>query len=182
MVIPSTVKILLVTLLSIELCYLNYLLFESYNFQTDINESWVIKLSVIAYFYVIYIFAKVHYKQKSYFTMVVWLFFNGTIMLNGILYIQEIVPPLSFQYSFSGSLGVYGFLLLTRSGTRPNWMRIFAVVNLFLLLPCVYFYFQKNWEIYTFLVYVLCFTPIIKSLVFLESQPSITNEVLDEQT
>lgn len=177
--IPSAVKILLVSLLSIELCYLNYLLFESLDFQADINESWVIKLSALAYFYIIFLFAQVHFKNKAYLTMTVWLFFNATIMINGVFYILETIPPLYFQYAFSSSLGVYGFLLLIKKGKFPDWMRIFAVVNLFLLLPCVYFYFQKNWEIYKFLVYVLSFTPIIKSLVFLELQSTIEEEVLD---
>lgn len=180
--IPSSVKIILVVLLSIELCYLNYLLFESSDFQNDINSSWVIKLSALAYFYIIFLFAQAHYIQKSYLTMVVWLFFNGTIMLNGVFYILEIFPPIYFQYAFSSSLGVYGFLLLIkRRRTKPDWFRIYAIVSLFLLLPCVYFYFQNNWELYKLLVYILSFTPILKSLVFLDINPNHGDEVLDDQ-
>lgn len=180
MAVPSSVKIIVVALLSIELCYLNYLLFESENFQADINDSWVIKLSALAYFYVIFLFAQLHFRKSRYLSLVVWLFFNATIIVNGLYYIQEIFPPLYFQYSFSGSLGVYGFLLLIQKAKYPNWLRIFAVTNLFLLLPCVYFYFQESWEIYKWLVYILSFTPILKSFVFLESSSLHNDEILDE--
>ena len=173
------IKIVCICIVSIELFYMNYLMLDTEIMDQVIAESWLLKASALLYLFTIYLFAQLHWRRKAYLTLFVWLFFNLTIVVNGLFYVVSNVPPLFTQYAFSSSLGIYGFLLLLTKMKFPNWLRIFAATNLFILLPCVYFYFAKNWDVYKFLVYVLSFTPIIKSLVFLERQSEIEDDILD---
>jgi hypothetical protein len=145
-----------------------------------VEESIGLKVGGVFYLLVIYLFADYHKKRGAIFTLVVWLFFNATIIVNGLYYVSGVVPPLLFQFCFSGSLLVYGILLLTVKHKFPNWLRIFAAANLLLLIPCIYFYFEGNWETYKLFVYILSFTPILKSFVFIDKRVIEHEEVLDD--
>jgi hypothetical protein len=158
---------------------MNYLMLDTEIMDQVIAASWLLKASALLYLFTIFLFAQLHWKRKAYLSLIVWLFFNLTIVVNGVFYVVGNVPPIYTQYAFSCALGVYGFLLLFSKMKFPNWLRIFAATNMFLLIPCVYFYFTKQWEIYKFLVYVLSFTPIIKSFVFLERESELENDILD---
>jgi len=168
------------TLLSFEMFYMNYLMLDTEIMAEVIEESIGLKFGGILYLLVIYLYADYHRRRGAILTLIVWLFFNATIIVNGLYYITGHIPPLLFQYCFSGSLLVYGLLLLTVKHKFPNWLRIFAGANLLILIPCIYFYFEGNWETYKLFVYILSFTPILKSFVFIDKSILENEEVLDD--
>jgi len=167
------------TVLCFEMFYMNYLMLDTEVMAEVIEESVVLKFGGILYLLVVYLFADYHRRRGAILTLIVWLFFNIAIIVNGLYYLSGNVPPLMFQYCFSGSLLIYGLLLLTVKHKFPNWLRIFAGANLLLLIPCIYFYFEGNWETYKLFVYILSFTPILKSFVFIDKRVLEHEEVLD---
>lgn len=176
---PPALKIVAVFIACLLLLYINHLLFTSTDLAHDLNEFHIIKICVVFYVLVILLFADFYWSKKMYWIFWIWLFLNVAFILNGLLYSFGKTPPLLIQYLQSSSLCIYAFLLLFTKETFPNWLRIFSLSNLTILIPCIYFYFQEMWLWYELLVYCLCFTPLIKSFIFLRQKDIVDYEVLD---
>lgn len=172
-------KIIAVVVVSAGLVHFNYLLFsdEDIAFLLRANK-W---LMVPGLFYLITVFHFFHYYRirKQFLHLGVWLVFNFSLLLNFIIYISGNWPPYYIQYSQSGSLFVYAFLLLFYKDSFPNWLRIFSAACFLVLVPCLIYYFAEMWNYYEITVYVLCITPIIKSFVFLKEIKQDRSGLLD---
>lgn len=173
------IKIVAVFLVCLLLAYLNYLLFESFDFTSDVNRSYLIKAGVVPYLFVVLLFCDFYWRHRLYLVFSTWLVFNLAICINCYMHVNGPTPPLYLQYAQSTSLVILTVLLLFTNLKYPNWLRIFSLVNLLVLIPCLTFYFLEWWTPYKIFVYLLCFTPMIKSLIFFRDQMTQRPEVLD---
>lgn len=161
------------------ICYVNFLLFNSFIFEFKILEGGAILFFAIVYVAAVSFFGHHFFKRKKFLLLIIWILFNLAICLNFSLYATGIYPPLPVQYSQSTLLSIYVVLLIITKSPKPNWLRIFGLTSVIVLIPCLTFYFFKMWSYYEPMVYLLCFTPVIKGLVFFEKSSIEDDEILD---
>jgi hypothetical protein len=162
------------------LCYMNYLLFTAADFRAAVNDSWLIRLGVLPYLMVLLLFADYYWRKKMMFTFGMWVFLNIAVAVNGVMHSYGIQPSLAVQWTQSVALMVFTVLLIFSRDKFPNWLRIFSFANFMVLGTCWYFYFSEWWAPYQITIYMLCFTPMLKGMVFVKDHMKIRPEVLDD--
>jgi hypothetical protein len=173
------IKIVIVFLLCCQMTYYNYLMFNAIDFAQAVKESAILNVGIVFYFLVALFFADYYWRQKLFFIFAFWIILNAAFCTNGIIFVLGSTPPLYIQYAQSTSLVIFSTLLIFTKYKFPNWLRIFSLLNLLALIPCLYFYFAENWYWYRILVYVVCFTPVLKSLVFIDERIIRKADVID---
>lgn len=177
---PSPIlKIASVFIVCLGFLYAHYLMFHSYDFSKALLTSSFLLIPGFLYLTVIVFFAQYFFRKKLVLILIVWLIFNAALLANFFIYLTGYSPPLTLQYSQSTSLVVYTILLAFSKDKFPNWLRIFSLSCLLILIPCLIFYFAKMWEYYEITTYVLCITPVIKSFVFLKEIKQQNSDILD---
>lgn len=177
--LPPVLKICFVFLLSLSMCYVHYLLFETEQFIEEVRASSFLTVSAIIYVLVVFQFTGYFWRHKLILILVVWLVMNLSITVNFIVYASIGPPPLYVQYTQSVSLLIFTTLLLFTRDRFPNWMRLFSLACLLILIPCLVFYFAEMWTYYAYCVYLICFTPVILSFVYLKDLPAERADILD---
>lgn len=159
--------------------YANYILFTYENFIEVVVSQPLLLIPGIAYLLVIYFFTQWFYQKKYRLILTAWILFNAAVGLNFFMYLLGLYPPLPVQFSQSTFMLMYCVLLLFSREIFPNWLRIFSLANLLVLIPCLIFYFTNFWAAYEITIYLLCLTPIIQSFIFLKDIPRSESEILD---
>lgn len=173
------IKIFVVLVVCLGALYLNYLMLNTEDYVGVVKDSWFLKIAGLFYVLTILLFADLFKREKRYLLLMLWLALNASLVINFSIYITGINPPLWLQYTQSGSLMVFMIALIFIREIRFNWFRIFSLAGLLILIPCVLFYFAEWWFLYEVTIYLLCFTPLLLAVKFLQDiRPSI-NEVLD---
>jgi hypothetical protein len=173
------IKVFLVFTVCCLLCYMNYLLFNTYDFMAAVKDSWLIQLGAAPYLMVLLLFADYYWRKKMVVTFTVWIFLNIAVAVNGIMHSCGIQPSIAIQWTQSAALMVFTVLLIFSKDKFPNWLRIFSFANFLVLGTCWYFYFTEWWEPYQITIYILCFTPMLKAMVFVKDYMKQQPEVLD---
>ena len=173
------IKILLVFIVCLSIAYTHYLLFNALDYKSAVNESIILKVGLVAYLGVILIFVDYYLRNGRYLIFSIWVIFNLSLCTNFLVYQNDVTPPLWLQYSQSTSLLIYATLLAFSKDRSPNWLRIFSLSCLVVLIPCLIFYFSESWFYYEITVYILCFTPIVKSFVFIRDYRRTEPNVID---
>lgn len=171
-------KIASVFIVCLGFLYVHYLMFRD-DLITALFQSEILLIPGIFYLIVIFFFGQYYIRKKLYLILTVWLLFNVALLATFFTYFAGYWPPYALQYSQSGSLLIYAVLLAFSKDQFPNWLRIFSLSCLLILIPCLIFYFAKMWEYYELTAYVLCMTPVIKSFVFLKEIRHQNSEILD---
>lgn len=163
------------------IAYVNFLLLNELDFNAALRSSEFLLVGAVIYGATIFFFASFFYSEKRYLLLVVWLVFNASLVVNMLIHLTGDYPPTSIQYMQSGSLLVFAVLLAFTKTRFPNWMQLFSLACLLVLIPCLICYFAGLWYWYERTVYVLCFTPMILSGVFLK-RPSVSDnpEIIDQ--
>ncbi len=161
------------------LAYVNHLLFTRLDFQAVLHEHHILKVGAVFYVVVVLLFADVFWRRGNYLVFAVWILFNLTVCLNMTLHYSGIYPPLFVQYAQSTTLLIYTVLLIGIREPYPNWFRIYTMANLFVLIPCLIFYFSENWYWYERTVYAICFLPALKALIFFKDKRDPERTPLD---
>ena len=159
--------------------HMHYLMSNGMDMGLVISNFLVYKLGAIAYVLVILFYADYHWQQKYYLLFTAWLLLNLVIVANALQYFSEVTPAWYFHYAQTTMMVVYSGLLLFVKHKFPNWLRIFSLANLLALIPCIWFFWAKFWEGYESLVYVLCYMPMLKSMVFIKREFVLDEEVVD---
>lgn len=173
------IKIFIVFLLCCQIAYYNFLMFNAEDFSAAIEASSILKVGVVFFFLVVLFFADYYWRKKLYLILASWILLVLLLCVNSTGFITGHSPPLYLQYTQSGTLVVFSVLLVFTKNKFPNWLRIFSLANLLALIPCLYLYFADEWYFYEILVYVVSFTPVLKSLVFIDERLLKKPEVLD---
>jgi len=177
--LPPLIKVGSVGVVCFMAAYVNHLLFQGYILSEVLPGSTIFWICSVFYIFVILFFADYHWEQKNWLLLIVWIVLHLSLIINALQYVYGEFPPWYSQYTQSGSMVVYSLLLLFVKGKFPNWLRLFSIVNLLVLIPCIWFYFEQAWEAYEYLVYALCCTPILKSFVFIKNEFDYDEEVVD---
>lgn len=173
------IKIVCVALVCIQIAFLHHILFTSYFPDHVIRSKDYFKVGAVIYFLTVYFFGQHYFRRRQYLKLAVWLILNSSLITNTAIWVSGEYPPIYIQYSQSTSLLVYASLMLFSKNPKPNWERIFAISCLIILIPCLFFYFQKDWEKYEILIYILSFTPLINSLIFTQEIQVEQEDILD---
>lgn len=173
------IKLFLVFCVCCALCYINYLMFTAADFAIALEKSWIMKLAAIPYLFVLLFFADYYWRKKMFAAFSVWLILNAAVALNGIMHMLDMQPSIAIQWSQSVSLMTFTVLLIFSKDKFPNWLRIFSLANFLVLSICWFFYFSEWWEPYQISIYVICFTPMLKGMVFVKEYVRNKPEVLD---
>ncbi|MBK7130046.1 MAG: hypothetical protein IPH66_11880 [Crocinitomicaceae bacterium] len=173
------IKIGCVVLVCAGMVYANHILFTQENFIEGILSQPFFLIPGIAYLPVIYFFAKWFYQKKYPHILSAWILFNAAICVNFFMYVAGLYPPLPIQFAQSTLMFIYCVLLLFSKENFPNWLRLFSLANLLILIPCLIFYFTDFWAAYEITIYLLCFTPIIQSFIFLKEISRLESDILD---
>lgn len=178
--VNPVIKFVFTLLTCVSFLYAHYLLFNSIDFvQSVINDPYL-KFAVVFYVGTFLFYTAYYIENKMKFLLLLWLLFNATIAANFTCHLVGYYPPIWMQYSQSTSLSIYVFFLLISNTTGTNWLRVFSLVCLTVLVPCLFFYFSEIWTLYEYSVYALCLTPIVKAQIFFSQTRNSTIEVIDE--
>jgi hypothetical protein len=173
------IKIFCVGVVCFLAAYINHLMFNGVELDQVLSSSSIFWTCSVFYLLVILFFTDYFWQRKMKLILVVWLLLHTSLIVNALQYMYGHFPPWYSQYSQSGSMVAYSFLLLFVKGKFPNWLRLFSMANLLVIIPCIWFFFEKYWPAYQLLVYVLCFLPMISSLVFIKRELIYNEEVVD---
>ncbi|MBI3136669.1 MAG: hypothetical protein HYZ14_18490 [Bacteroidetes bacterium] len=173
------VKIVLVFLVCLSMAYVNYLMHNSQDFMETLRASVFLGISAFIYLLAIAFFATYFWRQRYLFVLAVWLALNLSFLINFSIRFLGYLSPMYVQYSQSITLFVFAALLAFTRDKFPNWLRLFSLACLLTLIPAIIFYFEKMWLYYEYAVYVVCFTPMLLSFVFLKERRRANYELID---
>lgn len=179
--VNPVIKFVFTLLTCASFLYAHYHLFNSFDFVKAVIDDPYLKFGVVFYLGTFLFYLAYYIEQKMTLLLVLWLVFNLAIATNFIVHILGYYPPIWLQYSQSTSLSIYVFFLLISKTNRTNWLRIFSMVCMTVLVPCLYFFFSEIWLLYEYSVYLLCLTPIVKAQIFFTQNKIQRVDVIDEE-
>lgn len=174
------IKISIIFVVCAQIAYYIYLMLNTALFAYHVKESPILNLGVVFYIAGILFFADYYWRQKLFLIFTLWIILNVSVCLNVLMMISEISPPLYIQYSQSTALIIFSFLLLRTKFKFPNWLKIFSLAVLLVMIPLLFFYFTERWYSYEICLYIICFTPVIKSFVLIDERLKSRLELIDD--